>query len=243
MEFNDVLLSRRSIRAFADTPVPPEQIERLLARALESPSWSNTQPYKVAVATGPALESLRAELSGRFQRATMLQKASLPGKLLGALRGGVMPDGDFKPILNYPEDLQPRRVATGIGLYKVLGIGRQDRVARDEQMGRNFRFFDAPVALFVFIHEGLGVFSALDAGIFMQSLMLAATDEGLGTCAQGALALWRSPVAAHFDIPKQYKLLCGVSLGYPLDQPVNRFKPDRRSVADIMLPPRSGGTG
>jgi nitroreductase len=242
MEFNDVLLSRRSIRAFADTPVPAEQIERLLARALESPSWSNTQPYKVAVATGAALEGLRTELTERFQRATTLQKASLPNKLLGALRGGVMPDGDFKPILHYPEDLQPRRVATGIGLYNMLGIGRQDRAARDEQMARNFRFFDAPVALFVFIHEGLGIYSALDAGIFLQSLMLAATDEGLGSCAQGALALWRSPVAARFEIPKQYKLLCGVSLGYPLDQPVNRFKPDRRSVAEIMLPPRSGGT-
>lgn len=74
MEFNDVLLNRRSIRAFADTPVPAEQIERLLARALESPSWSNTQPYKIAVATGPALEALRTELSERFRRATALRK-------------------------------------------------------------------------------------------------------------------------------------------------------------------------
>jgi nitroreductase len=240
MDFTEVLESRRSIRAFSDQPVSREQVDALLTRALESPSWSNTQPYKVAVAMGVDLEALRDELSARFARATALQKASLPAKLAGAFRGGVMPDGDFKPILKYPEDLQPRRVATGIGLYSALQIGRDDRAARDAQMARNFRFFDAPAALFVFIHEGLGVYSALDAGIFMQSLMLAATNEGLGTCAQGALALWRSPVAERFEIPRQYKLLCGLSLGYPLDEPVNRFKPARRAVDEILLPRKPG---
>jgi nitroreductase len=240
MDFVDVLESRRSIRAFSDQPVSREQVDALLARALESPSWSNTQPYKVAVAMGADLEGLREELSTRFARATALQKASLPAKLAGALKGGVMPDGDFKPIIHYPQDLQPRRVATGIGLYQTLGIGREDRAARDAQMARNFRFFDAPAALFLFVHEGLGVYSALDAGIFMQSLMLAATNEGLGTCAQGALALWRSPVAARFEIPRQYKLLCGLSLGYPLDAPVNRFKPARRALEEILLPQNSG---
>ncbi|MDF1630050.1 MAG: nitroreductase [Alcanivoracaceae bacterium] len=238
MEFVDVLKSRRSIRAFADTPVSREQVERLLGKALESPSWSNTQPYKVALAMGPELEQLRQELSGRFARASALQKASLPKKIAGVLRGGVMPDGDFKPILKYPKDLQPRRVATGIGLYRVLGIARDDHAARDAQMARNFSFFDAPAVMFVFVHEGLGVYSALDAGIFIQSLMLAATDEGLGSCAQGALALWRSPVEARFAIDKSYKLLCGLSLGYPLDEPVNQFKPERRTVAEILLPTR-----
>ncbi|PKM23220.1 MAG: nitrobenzoate reductase [Gammaproteobacteria bacterium HGW-Gammaproteobacteria-14] len=241
MEFVDVLTSRRSIRAFADTPVPDAVLERLLGRALESPSWSNTQPYKVAVAQGAVLDALKSELSRRFSAVSTLQRGSLASKVLATLRGGVLPDGDYKPILRYPEDLQPRRLATGVGLYKLLGIPRDDHVARDAQMARNFRFFDAPTALFVFVHEGLGVYSALDAGIFLQSLMLAATDEGLGSCAQGALALWRSPVEAHFDIPRHYKLLCGVSLGYPLAVPVNGFRPERREVAEILLPQRGSG--
>lgn len=236
MEFKEVLLSRRSVRAFADTPVSREQVERLLGKALESPSWSNTQPYQVALAMGPELEALRSELSQRFAKLTRLQRASLPAKILAKIRGGVVPDGDFKPILTYPADLQPRRVATGLGLYKLLGIGREDKAARLEQMARNFRFFDAPVAMFIFVHEGLGVYSALDAGIFLQSLMLAAADEGLGSCAQGALALWREPVAAHFALPKHYKLICGLSLGHPLDTPINRFKPDRRTLDELLLP-------
>lgn len=239
MEFRQVLESRHSVRAFSDRAVDETLLEDLLTRSLAAPSWSNTQPYQLAVATGDVLEALRSALSERFQRANALQQAPLWRKLAGVVRGGVMPDGDFKPVLKYPEDLQPRRVATGLGLYKALGIERNDRAGRDEQMARNFRFFDAPVAIFVFVHEGLGVYSALDAGIFLQSLMLSATDAGLGTCAQGALALWRSPLEAHFDIPARYQLLCGVSLGYALDAPVNHFRPGRQPLASLLVPKRA----
>src|SRR5690606_2276672 len=144
MEFQDVLCQRRSIRAFAPTPVAPEQVEAVLADATTSPSWSNTQPYKVEVVSGAEDATLHQEFSERFQRLTALQRAPAWKKALGALKGGVMPDGDFRPILRYPEDLQPRRVATGVGLYKLLGIGREDRAAREAQMARNFIFFDAP---------------------------------------------------------------------------------------------------
>lgn len=235
MELTDVLEQRRSVRAFSDQAVAPALIDDLLSSALTSPSWSNTQPYRVAVATGEVLESLRHELGDRFAGVAELQRAPLWKKALAALSGGVLPDGDFKPVLKYPEDLQPRRVATGRGLYEVLGIDRHDHAARDAQMARNFCFFDAPVAMFVFVHEGLGVYSALDAGIFLQSLMLAATDRGLGSCAQGALALWRSPLDQHFDIPRHYKLLVGLSLGYVAEDPVNGYKPDRRSLDELRI--------
>ncbi|MDF1820076.1 MAG: nitroreductase family protein [Alcanivoracaceae bacterium] len=237
MEFSSVLASRNSVRAFKDTAVPEALLEALLGQALQAPSWSNTQPYHVAVARGPVLADLREALGERFRRASKLSRAPWYAKLLAPF-SGALPDGDFKPILKYPDDLQPRRVATGKGLYRHLGIAREDHAARDAQMARNFAFFDAPVAMFLFVHKGLGHYSTLDAGIFLQSLMLAATDAGLGTCAQGALALWRSPVEKHFRIPAPYKLLCGLSLGYPADDPVNQFRPQRISVEQLCLPPR-----
>lgn len=103
-------------------------------------------------------------------------------------------------------------------------------------MADNFRLFGAPAAVFVFVHEGVGIYSALDAGLYLQSLMLAATNAGLGSCAQGALGLFRSPLDKHFDIPKQYKLLCGVALGYELDVPVNKFQPEKIKASELLLP-------
>lgn len=237
MEFSQLMQQRRSIRAFTSRPVDDSLLNQLLTTATRSPSWSNTQPYQLAIARGDVLEQLRAELPQRFDKVAHLQQAPMVKKLAALVKRDGLPDGDFKPIINYPKDLQPRRVATGKGLYELLGIGRHDSQARHQQMRENFRFFDAPVAIFVFIHEGLGVYSALDAGIFLQSLMLAATDAGLGSCAQGALALWRSPLEQHFSLPKNYQLLCGISLGYPdADAPINKFQPEKLPLETLLIP-------
>ncbi len=138
-----------------------------------------------------------------------------------------MPDGDFATNFAYPEDLLPARRATGFGLYKLLGIDRKDMAARNLQMRRNFEFFGAPTVMFLFVHKGLREYSVLDAGIWLQTLMLSAQARGLATCAQGALATWAGPVKQAFDVSKDYKLVCGLSIGYASDDPVNAYNPGR----------------
>ena len=237
MEYLDVLKNRRSIRAFASKPVAQTIIDEILMEALESPSSSNTQPYKLAVATGETCKSLGRKLSDKYKKSIAIQKKPLSLKAVSAVVGGALPDGDFKPILGkYPSVFQERRVQTGKGLYEVLGIERHDKEARDEQMARNFIFFDAPVAIFAFIHPGMTHTALLDLGIMLQSLMLSATNKGLGTCAQGALGIWRSPIEKHFKIPKHYKLVCGVALGYPEDTEVNEYRPEKLSLQDLLIP-------
>jgi nitroreductase len=77
----------------------------------------------------------------------------------------------------------------------------------------------------------------LDTGIMMQSLMLSATSKGLGTCTQATLAMWRSPLEKYFDIPKGYKLVCGISMGYPKeDEPANNYRPKKISLDDLLIP-------
>lgn len=233
--FSALVHSRRSVRDFLPTPVPQHVLDALLADANASPSWSNTQPYRIAIASGAVRDKLQAELTTRFDKGMASQRGGWLGKLkLLATREG-LPDGDFETNFAYPEDLQPRRRATGHGLYEILGIGRKDKVARETQMRKNFAFFGAPTALFVFVHSGLREFSVLDAGIFVQTLMLSAHAHGLGSCAQGALATWAGPVREAFGIPKGYKLICGVSIGYASDHAVNGFNPGRADANDLLL--------
>jgi nitroreductase len=116
-----------------------------------------------------------------------------------------------------------------------LGIDRKDQKARQAQWARNYEFFGAPVSLFIFTHSGLGEYSVSDAGLFMQNLMLSAHAHGLGSCAQGASALWADVVRKEFDVPEGYKLLCGIALGYPSDHKVNSFRADRLPISQIKL--------
>lgn len=233
-----LLHSRRSVRDFRPDAVDPALLEAILDDARHAPSWSNTQPYRIAIASGALRDRLATELCARYDLAMRAQRGGVLGKLKLLLTRKGLPDGDYQTNFEYPADLQPRRRATGFGLYQLLGIERGDRVAREAQMRRNFEFFGAPVALFVFVHAGLREFSVLDAGIWLQSLMLSAHAHGLATCAQGALATWAGPVRSAFAVPQGYRLICGVSLGYPSAHAVNAYDPGRSAASALRLPQR-----
>jgi nitroreductase len=159
------------------------------------------------------------------------------GKLkLFATRYG-LPKSDYKVFRPYPKDLKPRQQKVGADLYGFIDIKREDSEKRQAQWARNYEFFGAPVSLFIFTHSGLGEYSVSDAGLFMQNLMLSAHAHGLGTCAQGSSALWADPVRKEFKVPKKYKLLCGIALGYPSDDKINKFEAERLGIEQIKLEP------
>ena len=60
MQFDEVVLGRRSIRGYKPEPVPKELIEEILGLAMRAPSSMNTQPYNFYVISGEPLEKIRA---------------------------------------------------------------------------------------------------------------------------------------------------------------------------------------
>jgi nitroreductase len=237
-KFSALLASRRSTRDFLSTPVPQDVIDAILTDAMTAPSWSNTRPYMVAVATGEVRDRISVELQRRWAIASAALRGSWWDKVMFFLKRDGLPTSDYPVWRPYPKDVQPRSQKIGRDLYTHLGVARGDKVGRDEQWARNFDMFGAPVAIFVFTHKGLPTYAVSDAGLFMQNLMLSAHARGLGTCAQGALAVWSDPVRKEFDVPKQYKLLCGIALGYPSKDNVNTFQAERLPIADITIKPR-----
>ncbi|PQJ77681.1 nitroreductase [Polaribacter porphyrae] len=236
MTFQEVNLKRRSIRDFLDKPVSDDIINEILKEALEAPSSSNTQPFKVVVATGNILKSIGNELTQKYKASLTLRKQNIIGKILTARKYGLKPNKVYETIQGkYPGIYQDRRIKTAVGLYKVLGLKREDKKKRDEEMTKNFYFFGAPAAIWIFANPKMKYTALVDTGIFMQNIMLSATSKGLGTCPQGALNLWREPVDKHFNVPKGYELVCGLSLGYPSDDKVNFYRPEKLSVEELLV--------
>jgi nitroreductase len=237
-EFRQFLASRRSTRDFLPTTVPPELIDAILTDAMTAPSWSNTRPYMVAVATGEVRDRITTELLRRWEVAAKAINGGWWAKIMFVLRGDALPSSDYHVYRPYPKDVLPRSQRIGRDLYTHIGVPRGDRKARDAQWARNFDLFGAPVALFIFTHKGLPTYSASDAGLFMENLMLSAHAHGLGTCAEGALAIWSTPVKKEFNVPKNYKLLCGMAVGYASTAHVNEFRAERLPISEITIPPR-----
>lgn len=229
-DFSEFVRSRRSTRSFKSDPIPDDVLQRVLEDAKWAPSWTNTQPYFLAIASGEATKRLSEEYLQLFDDSVPAQSGNKWEIIKMYLTGKGKPSWDYRTTLPYPEVLTPYRRKTGHELYTLLGIDRKDRKARDAQWRRNFEFFGAPTVIFVFVHHGLKQFAAQDAGLMEQTLMLSALANGLGTCAQGAIATWAGPVRKEFDIPEGYKFITAISIGYPDDHIINTFNPGRRTI-------------
>lgn len=216
MMIKDLLTARHSTRAFLDKPVAEKIIAELLNIARLAPSGANTQPWQVAVLTGDS-------------------KQRLTDALVNAFDNGEKSHPDYA---YYPTDWQPpfidRRRRCGLQLYQSLNIERGDKAAQKAQWAANYRAFDAPVMLLFFLDKAMQTGSYLDLGLFLQTLMLAATEQGLATCPQAALAEYPDIVKSQLGYPSDSQLVCGLALGYEdFDAPVNRYRTERIAIDEF----------
>jgi nitroreductase len=235
---SEFLASRRSTRDFLSTPVPDEILDQILTDSLTAPSWSNTRPFKVAIATGEVRDRISGEFLSRWHVLSRIMRKGIRNKLRLIYSRYGLPTSNRSIVKPYVAELRPRAQRVGKELYELFGVKRGDRTARDAQWGKNYSFFGAPVELFIYIHKSLHIYAASDAGLMMQNLMLSAHAHGLGTCAQGAVNIWDDVIRKEFDISKDYRLLCGLAIGYPSEAPVNSFQANRIDVSEMVVKPK-----
>lgn len=190
-DLTDVVRDRRSTRLFLrDKPVPRELLDEALSLAMRAPSNSNVQPWRLFVASGPRRDRLVEAL---------LEEASI----------------ELPVTTGIPENYIPLRQELGALVYGAMGIARHDADARRLAQLRNWEFFRAPVGAVVCMHRDLGLVDALGVGMFLQTLLLALTERGLGTCVQVSIAAYPEILRAHLGIPDELTVLCGLAIGYP----------------------------
>ncbi|MEO1397552.1 MAG: nitroreductase [Pseudomonadota bacterium] len=212
---DEAMTSRRSIRAFLDTPVPEDTVREILNVAARAPSGTNMQPWKVYVLTTEVLERVKAATveafsDGKFPREQVYK---------------YYPDAFFEPY-------KSRRKKVGLDLYSLLGIAKGEGEKMFAQHKRNYLFFDAPVGMFFTIHKDLEIGSWLDYGMFLQNIMTAARGRGLDTCPQAAWPPYHKAVRSVIDIPEEEILVCGMALGHADKSAVENTLMTEREPAD-----------
>lgn len=210
-----LLAARFTCRQFQSQAVSRETFEQLFVAAQRTPSWCNTQPWETIVTEGAGTERFRAALLAEVE-------SRAPS-----------PDIDFPA--RYTGRHQDRRRECGLQLYSSVGIVKGDVEGTRRQTMRNFEFFDAPHVAIVTTPVELGTYGAIDCGLYINSVLLAAHSLGLAAAPQAALASYSSFVRAHFDIPDDRQVVVGISLGYPdLKHEINGFRTSRAPVADVI---------
>ena len=217
MQVTDATLQRRTIRRFLLEPVPGDILREVLSEALWAPSWGNTQPFEVVVATGDPLERFRKE-NERALREGRTSKPDIP-----------MPE-------HWPELHQARYRDVGRSVLQALEIPRGDSEARLDYYAQMFSLFGAPALVVVTISRQIAVeYAMLDVGLFLQTFCLAAEDRGLGTAILAASVRYPEIVRRNFSIPEDRRIVMGVAVGRPdPDAPMNRF-PRTRAPLEQMV--------
>jgi nitroreductase len=194
---SEAVETRRSVRGFLPTPVDPAVIRRIVERAARAPSGGNLQPWQIDVVAGAKLDELKAIMATRVIEA---------------------PRGEETEYSIYPEVLpsphRDYRFQVGEDLYGALGIPREDKMARMMWFARNFQFFGAPVALFCSTLRTMGPPQWSDLGMYLQTVMLLAREEGLDSCAQECWAIYPKTIGAFLGLPEDRMLFCGMSIGF-----------------------------
>jgi len=204
---------RKSVRAFTPREVDPAVLRRIFGQAQLAPSWCNIQPWRVWVASGAAAARLKATLVATAKSES--------------------PKTDVPFPVDYPEPYGTHRKQCGKALYEAMGVARGDSEGRQGAWLRNFVAFDAPHVAIVGIDRRFSVYAALDVGCWLEALMLAATAEGVATCAQASLAAYPDALRRELGVPESIAILFGIALGYEdIEAPANRCRTTREPVEE-----------
>lgn len=218
MDVSEAVSSRRSIRAFLDTPVERAVLERILETAQRAPSGGNTQPWHGLVLTGEPLRRLIARVAQDLPKG----------------REAFAPEYHV-----YPPELdgayEQRRRGIGEDMYGALAIPREDKAARLMWFARNFQAFGAPVLMLVHTPRYMGPPQWSDIGGWLQTIMLLLREEGLDSCPQEAWAVYAPQIREMVAIPDDHIFFCGLSIGYRDPQaPVNAFPVARAPLSESV---------
>lgn len=218
MEFDEVVLGRRSIRGYKPVPVPKALIREVIEMAMRAPSSLNTQPWNFHVVTGEPLDRIR---KGNTERNL----------------AGVPDSREFRSHGAYRGTHRERQKAIAAQLFAAMDIPWEDKAKRQDWVLRGFRQFDAPVAVVVTYDRSIhgGDIAPFDCGAVTNALVTAAWSRGLG-CVINSQGIMQSPVVReHAGIPDDQVIMICVALGFPDESfPANAVVSKRKPVDEAV---------
>lgn len=201
MEFDAVIRGRHSVRDFDGKPVPEEDIRAIVEEAGLAPSWADTQPWRVYVATGKVAEQIRDAHKN-------------------AVADGVGGKADIPITHRTTWGEQPRT--------NMADFGRQNRGLPMRET--NTRLFNAGTVIYLTLQQQFNAWNLLDLGAFEEALALSAKNHGYDTVVAYEFVRYPQEVKPVLGIPEDEALVIGLGIGHATDAPINSLKARRMPV-------------
>ena len=207
MEFNKVYNHERVTRKFTSRKVNEKLLAKIVQKAQLSPSLLNSQPWKVYMLTGDALAGLKKEVKTQIDN-------------------NVEPHEDFVKMLSLNWDSYPSQNMAAVGASQPYFFKNKMELFSES----NNEMFNAQDIAFLTIPRTSPAWSVYDLGIFSQSIMLLALNEGLSIMPAHSMVSYPELVRKYCKIPEDELVGMAIGLGYQdnaaeVNDP--KFYPDR----------------
>jgi nitroreductase len=210
MNVIEAINTRHSTRAFLSKSVEKEKLNAVLEVAARTPSWANSQPWEVFVATGDTLDRIKNGYKQKYaDKALVAPETPRPSAWSQAAK-------------KRQQQLHPDMV--------------RDCGKAVEQFGTlNQSMFNAPAVIYVYMDKVLSEWSLYDIGAYSQSIMLAAIEHGLTTIPAITLVHYPDVLRCELKIPDNLKLTIGIAIGYvDKDNKINNFVSSRSPLSETV---------
>ena len=212
MEFKDTVSKRHSVRDSKDQPVSKSDLTEIIKLAQRAPSWVNSQPWKVYVASGQTLQTIKD---------IYVEREDEKG------------DPDF-PVMHREDWSAETQANMKQWRHEIVHHFATFNEAHEKMSSASTNLYHAPTIIFLTIPKNSSLWSIFDIGSFAQTLMLAAKDKGLDTIPTYNSVRFPEVIRQEMDIPDDESLVIGISIGYPKNATINTYKSKRESIENIL---------
>jgi len=210
MTVKEAMFARRSMRDFLPKPVSRELLAEIFEAAVRTPSWANSQPWEVFVATGETLERIREGYRHAYEdKVTTATEMTRPDK--------------------WPESAKARQKGLHPGMVRDCG--------EDVKLfgALNQCIFNAPAVIYLCMDDMLEHWGLYDIGAYSQSIMLLAAEKGLGTIPAITTVLYPQILRKEMEIPENFKIVLGIAIGYTNEENgINNFHSSRSPLSETV---------
>ncbi|MDN6028359.1 MAG: nitroreductase [Lactobacillus sp.] len=211
MDVATAVSRRHSVRVFDSRQVALELVKKIIFQAQRTPSWVDSQPWKVYLATGKSLQQIR--------RAHVANSATASG------------ESDWPTWHRERWNIFPRTQMAHLTADREQYLSATEQTAWPEMQHQLYR---APVVLYLTIPKQSPNWSIFDLGAFAQTIMLLAQAEGLGSMVAYEFVRFPQELRDILTIPDDEAIAIGIGLGYEAKHHFNAYHSSRLPIDQVL---------
>ena len=206
--FKELMKERHSCRKFQSKPIPEAILKDIISISLASPSWCNSQPWNIYVASGNTIEEIRKEWMAKGKEKVKGYADIAPG---------------------HRTDYSERSQKTMAEFFKA-----SEKLPNPEEFNEsNYSLFSAPTMVYLTLNKGHSKYPVLDLGVIEMAIMLAAKDHGVDSIPAYMTIMYPDVLRKHLKISDKEDIVIGIALGYEEKCALNEHRSVKLNLEDV----------